>query len=351
MPRHVWACLLCMGLLLHIPSRAEDARDDLAALLSRADVTARGFRGEFEIFGGYDQPEKPLDFRTDDLRWKFKGRLWVRGADALVEFLRHPAATPSESNDPYKNLIQALAASEAGTFDFQSFAPGHATLKTYTPAQPERVRNRIDAEILDPLNAFSTINGFPIESLLTSGEAVVRADPATGRYSITAHRGGAKNPSNLTYELTVMDQTVNCSSKLTVGPPESAITIETLAEGDILSGALVPRRVAKRISAPAWGNLGPGQRDVTREVALFTPENLAAVPFPITPDFFKKYGWTYTVTQGAASTPNRFATPTVLALGAFAAALIAASGYLLRLWFRRGRSTSKKTNGPFGELL
>lgn len=53
MPRRVWVFVLCAGLLPGIPSRADDAKD-LAALLERADVTARGFRGEFETFGGYD---------------------------------------------------------------------------------------------------------------------------------------------------------------------------------------------------------------------------------------------------------------------------------------------------------
>lgn len=356
MPRRVWTFLLCAGLLLPCAlSRADEAKD-LAALLERADVVARGFRGEFETFGGYDQPDAPLDFRTDDLRWKSKGRLWVKGDDALVELPRNPAAPPPEWNGPYNDIIQVLAASRAGTFDFQPTGPGHATLTTYTPAQPEWVRNRIDAEVLLPLNVFSTISGFPVESLLTSGDGVVRFDPSRGQYSVTAQHNDPKNPSTLIYDLTITDQTVRCSSKTTTGLPASAIIIETLAEGDNLNGTLTPRRVARRISAPAWGNLGPGERDVTREVVLFTPKDLEPAPFPITTDYFKKYEHAYTVTPGVTKHsrwPLNANWPTILALGALLlfAAAAAASGLVLWLRSRERRSTSKKPKGPLHDLL
>lgn len=135
-----------------------------------------------------------------------------------MELLRHPAAPAPEWNGPYKDIIQVLAASRAGTFNFWPSLPGYATLTTFTPAQPEWVRNRIDAEVLHPLNAFSTINGYPVESLLTSGDGVVRFDPSKGQYSITARRNEAKNPATLIYDLTITDQTVRCSSKITTGP-------------------------------------------------------------------------------------------------------------------------------------
>lgn len=311
-----------------------------------------GFRGEFETFRGEDQADAPLDFRTDGLRPKFKGRVWVKGDDALVEFLGNPGMTPAggESRSKYSDIFQVLAASKDGTFDFTALAPTHATLKTYTPDQPEWVRNRIDSQILDPLSAFSTINGFPIATLLTNGEAVVRADPAKGQYSITAKHKDPGHPSTLTYDLAITDQAVRCSSKLTGGPPDSVITIETLAEGDIQSGTFIPRRVAKRTSAPGWGDTGPGWRDVTREVAHFTPKDFEPAPFPITADFFKKYERPYSVTQGDAKQFSGFIRVkwlTILVLFG----LFTASGLFLWLRARESRSSGKKPEQPFPELL
>lgn len=373
MPRRVWTFLLCAGLLFSVHSRADDSKD-LAALLDRADLTARGFQGEFEIFQGQHHTDAPLDFGTDGLRREFRGRLWVEGDDALVEFLGVPGMAPPGWNGRYKDIVQVLAASKNATFDFtavDSTVTPYANLRVYPPDQPEWVRNRINSQILDYLNAISTINGFPVESLLASGDGVVRADPAKGQYSVTARYNDAKNPSTIIYDLAITDQTVRCSSKITAGPPTSVITIETLVEGDIHSGALIPRRVAKRISGPKLGA-------AKREVAHFTPKDLAPAPFPITAPFFQKYERAYAVLQGAAQTgefinaplskasldlhldPNPAAPPpasrrqtrlAVLALGVFLAATIAASGLVLWLRSRKGRSTSKKPEGPFRELL
>lgn len=358
MARRCWAFLLCVGLLPCSPTSAEDGSKELAELLSRADVVARGFRGEFETFSGEDQPEAPLDFRTEGLRWKARGRLWVKGDDALVEFLGYPGATPAGSESRYEDIIQVLAASKDGTFDFTAVGPAamyHATLKTYSPDQPEWVRNRIDSQILDPLKSLSTISGYPIATLVASGDAIVQANPAQGQYSITAQHKDPGHPSTLTYDLTITDQTVRCSSKLTAGPPASVITIETLAEGDIQSGTIIPRRVAKRISAPAWGNLGPGWRDVTREVTHFTPKSFDPAPFPITADYFKKYERSYSVTQGDSKQFGggliRLKRLTVLALVGLLTAAVVASGLVLWLRSRGSRSSAKKPERPFPELL
>jgi len=347
MARRLGALLLCVGLLPCVPSRAGDDSKDLAALLSRADVVARGFRGEFETFRGEDRPDEPLDFRTDGLKREFKGRLWVKGDDALVEFLGDPGMTPPGWNGRYKNVVQALAASKNETFDFTaigSTAAPYANLRVYAPDQPEWVRNRIDSQVLDYLNALSTINGFQVESLLTSAEAVVKADPAKGRYSITARHNDAKNPSTITYDLTISDQTVSCSSKLTTGPAASVIIIETMAEGEIQGETIIPRRVARRISAPAWGDMGPGLRDVTREVALFTPKDLEPAPFPISSDFFKKYERPYSVIQGDAGQSRWFFHAKRLTVLAFAG-LLAASGLVLWLRSQRSRAGAKKPKG------
>jgi len=364
MARRCWAFLLCVGLLPCVHSRAADGSKDLAALLSRADVVARGFRGEFETFSGEDEQDSPLDFRTDGLKREFQGRLWVEGDDALVEFLGDPGMTPPGWKSRYKDVVQALAASKDATFDFFSVgstATPYANLKIYAPDQPEWVRNRIDSQILYYLNALSTINGFKVESLLTSGDGVVRADPAKGQYSITARHNDAKNPSTLIYDLTVTDQSISCSSKLTAGPPASAITIETLAEGETRSGTIIPRRVAKRISGPRFGA-------AKRGVAHFTPKDLEPAPFPITSDFFQKYERAYALIQDDGQTGEFINAPlpkaslnlyldpnpidpsarrgakrlTVLAL----VGLLAAFGLALWLRFRENRTNWEKGPGP-----
>lgn len=346
MARRCWALPLCVVFLACSPARAVDDSKDLAALLSRADVASRGFRGEFETFRGEDQPNAPLDFRTDDLRPEFRGRLWVKGEDALVEFLGGPGMEPSgrDARDKSREIIQVLAASKDATFDFTALPRQNATLKIYNPDQPEWVRNRIDSQILDPLNAFS------FAKTLINDEAVVRADPAKGQYSITAKYNDARNPSIVICDLAITDQTASISSKLAVGPPASVITIETLAEGDVQDGAIIPRRVVKRISAPGSGDVGPEWRDVTREVALFTPKDFEPAPFPITADFFKKYEKPYSVIQGDARQSNGFANAgrfTVVAL----VGLFTALWLVLRLLSRASRSTSKKPEEPFGDLL
>lgn len=95
---------------------------------------------------------------------------------------------------------------------------------------------------------------------------------------------------------------------------------------------------------------------MTREVVLFTPKDLEPAPFPITTDYFKKYEHAYTVPPSGTKHsrwPLNANWPTILALGALLllAAAVAASGLVFWLRARERRSTSKKTEGPFRDLL
>lgn len=90
---------------------------------------------------------------------------------------------------------------------------------------------------------------------------------------------------------------------------------------------------------------------MTREVVLFTPTDLEPAPFPITTDYFKKYGHAYTVTPGETKHSRWLPSANWLTIPALGVLLLAAAGLVLWLRSRERRSTAKKPEGPFRELL
>lgn len=277
-----------------------------SAILSQADVMSKNFQGEFICHSGESEDDRPLHFDLKGLKLQSQGRIWVESGNVVVEFLGGSEMTAVGKGSQYNDIEEVLALSDGTAYRFTavgSTLTPYANLRIQDPGKSNLISSSINENILVYLKAITEIGGFPISSVLSVPNSVVRVDPSKGFYSVSAKYDDATNPASISYELTVVGSEVKCKSKLTTGIPARSLSIESLVEADLTDGVIIPRQVARRLSGPGYGV-------ARREIMKFTPKELEGLKFPITSQFFRRYERNFAVLQGESQESSEYVTAT-----------------------------------------